>query len=168
MDQNATCYWNEQDIVFSIFKNIENLKVLTFFPSTGSYRPILTLGPVVASILLVSSILKISKEGKYSFSLCSVAKLCPTLWGPMDCSWAGSSVCGFLNTRILEWVAIPFSRRSSWPMDQTCVSRTAGRFFIAEPSGKPKHLINNSCCHYYNHHRHFLGHEGICSYLWLN
>ena len=80
MDQNAGYYWNEQDTVFSIFKNIENLKVLTFFPSTGSYRPILTLGPVVASILLVSSImLKISKEGTYSFSLCSVAKSCPTL-----------------------------------------------------------------------------------------
>ena len=80
MDQNARCCWNEQDIVFSVFKNIENLKVLTFFPSTGSYRPILTLGPVLASSLLVSSIiLKISKEGKCSFSLFSVAKSCPTL-----------------------------------------------------------------------------------------
>ena len=80
MYQNAGYYWNEQNTVFSIFKNIENLKVLTFFPSTGSYRPILTLGPVVASILLVSSIMvKFQRKGRYSFSLCSVAKSCPTL-----------------------------------------------------------------------------------------
>ena len=36
---------------------------------------------------------------------------------------------GFLQARILEWVAIPFSRGSSQPRDQTRVSRFAGRFF---------------------------------------
>ena len=39
-----------------------------------------------------------------------VAKLNPTLWDPMDCSLPGSSVHGILQPRILEWVAIPFSR----------------------------------------------------------
>ena len=34
----------------------------------------------------------------------------------------GSSVHGILQARILEWVAMPFSRGSSWPGDQTCVS----------------------------------------------
>ena len=33
----------------------------------------------------------------------------------MDCSVPGSSVCGILQAKILEWVVIPFSRRSSWP-----------------------------------------------------
>ena len=42
-----------------------------------------------------------------------VAQSCPTLWDPMDCSPRGSSVHGILQARILEWVAIPFSRRSS-------------------------------------------------------
>ena len=47
---------------------------------------------------------------------------CSTLWDPMDCNPPGSSDCRILQTRILEWVAIPSSRGSSWPRDQTCVS----------------------------------------------
>ena len=48
---------------------------------------------------------------------------------PMDFSLTASSVHGILQMRILEWVAIPFSRISSWPGDQTQVSCLAGRFF---------------------------------------
>ena len=40
---------------------------------------------------------------------------CPTLCDPMDCSWPGSSVHGILQGRILEWVAMPSPRGSSWP-----------------------------------------------------
>ena len=47
----------------------------------------------------------------------------------MDCSLPDSSVHGILQARILEWVAIPFSRRSSPLRDQTQVSCTADRFF---------------------------------------
>ena len=53
----------------------------------------------------------------------------PILCDPMDCSLLGSSVCGILQARILEWVAMPSSRGSSWPRDQTCVSCIAGGFF---------------------------------------
>ena len=56
-------------------------------------------------------------------------QLCPTLCDPLDCSPPGSSVHGILQARILEWVAIFFSRGSSWPRDQTQVSRIAGRLF---------------------------------------
>ena len=52
-----------------------------------------------------------------------------TLCHPMDCSWSGSSVHGISQARIVEWVAIPFSRGFSQPRDQTWVSSTAGRFF---------------------------------------
>ena len=55
----------------------------------------------------------------------------------MDCNLPGSSVYGFLQARILEWVAISFFKGSSQPRDQTCVSCIAGGFFIAEPLGKP-------------------------------
>ena len=48
---------------------------------------------------------------------------------PMDCSLPGSSVHGILQARILEWVAIPFSRGSSQPRDRTQVSCIAGGFF---------------------------------------
>ena len=47
----------------------------------------------------------------------------------MDCSPPGSSVHEIFQTRILEWVAISFSRGSSQPRDQTQVFCTAGRFF---------------------------------------
>ena len=47
----------------------------------------------------------------------------------MDNSLPGSSIHGILQVRILEWVAIPFSRGSSWPRDWTRVSYIAGRFF---------------------------------------
>ena len=53
-----------------------------------------------------------------------VAQSCPTLCHPMDCSLPGFSVHGILQARILEWVAIAFSRGSSQPRDQTWVSRT--------------------------------------------
>jgi len=46
-----------------------------------------------------------------------VAQSCPTLCDPMDCSLPGSSVHGILQARILEWVAIPFSRGSSQSKD---------------------------------------------------
>ena len=39
-----------------------------------------------------------------------VAQSYPTLCGPMDCNPPGSSVHGILQSRILDWVAIPFSR----------------------------------------------------------
>ena len=49
-------------------------------------------------------------------------QLCLTLCVPMDYSLPGSSVHGILQARILEWVAISFSRGSSQPRDQTCIS----------------------------------------------
>ena len=58
-----------------------------------------------------------------------VAQSCPTLCKPMDCRPPDSSVHGILFTRILEWVAIPFSRESSQPREKTQGSCIAGRFF---------------------------------------
>ena len=55
-----------------------------------------------------------------------VAQSCPTLWDPME-----DAVPGILQARILEWVAFPFSRRSSQPRDRTQVSRIAGGFFTS-------------------------------------
>ena len=63
------------------------------------------------------------------YCCCSVTKSCLTVCDPMDCSPPGSSVHGILQARILEWVAMPSSRRSSQPRDLTQVSHIAGRFF---------------------------------------
>ena len=64
-------------------------------------------------------------------SLCCAHFFCD----PMHCSPPGSSVHGILQARILEWVAIPFSRGSSRPRDQTRVCCIAGRLFTSEPPG---------------------------------
>ena len=58
-----------------------------------------------------------------------VTKSCLILCDPMDCSLSDSSVHGILQAKILEWVAISFSRRSSWPRDWTQASCIAGGFF---------------------------------------
>ena len=68
---------------------------------------------------------------------CLVTKLCLVLCNPMDCSLPGSSVHGISQTRILECVAISFSRGSSQPRHQTHISCIAGRLFTTEPPGKP-------------------------------
>ena len=59
----------------------------------------------------------------------SCVQLYLTLCDPLDCSPSGFSVHGMLQTRILEWAAIFFSRASYRPRDRTQVSCTAGRFF---------------------------------------
>ena len=55
-----------------------------------------------------------------------VAQSCPTLCDPKD-----YTVRGILQARILEWVAVPFSRGSSQPVDQIQVSHIAGGFFTS-------------------------------------
>ena len=72
--------------------------------------------------------------------VCSVTRSCSTLCDPKNCSPPRSSVYGILQARILEWVAISFSRLSSQSRDQTrvsCVSCIARGFFTTEPLGKP-------------------------------
>ena len=69
-----------------------------------------------------------------------VAQLYPNLRNNMGCSSPpGSSVHGILQARMLEWIAISFSRRIS--RDWTWVSCIAGRFFTTEPQGKPLKFI---------------------------
>ena len=66
------------------------------------------------------------------------AQLHPTLCYPVACSppAPGSSVHGLLQARILEWIAIFFSRGSSQPRNWTQVSRIAGRFFTSWTTGE--------------------------------
>ena len=66
-----------------------------------------------------------------------VAQLHLTFCNPMNCSPPGSTVHEILQARILEWIAIPFSRVFSQPRDQTEVSHSAGRFFTIWANRKP-------------------------------
>ena len=58
-----------------------------------------------------------------------VVQSCLAFCDPMECGLPGSSVHGILQARILEWVAIPFSRGSSQPRDRAQIFCLAGRFF---------------------------------------
>ena len=69
-------------------------------------------------------LMKVLKESESE-----VAWSCLTLCNPVDCGPPGSSVHGILQARILEWVAISFSRGSFWPRVQTQVSHIASRCF---------------------------------------
>ena len=65
-------------------------------------------------------------------------QLCPILCDPIDGSPLGSSVPRILQARILEWVAISFSRRSSQPRMETRSPALQADSLPAEPPGKPK------------------------------
>ena len=107
-----------------------------------------------------------------SFVYVSITQSCPTLCDLVDCSLPGSSVQGILQVRRLEWVAIPFSRGSSWPRDWTRVSRyNAADALPSEPPGNSTFL-----CPYPNPAHHpgptssHLPHEALlipCSLLIL-
>ena len=73
-----------------------------------------------------------------------VAQSCLTLCNPMACSPPGFSVHGILQARILEWIAIPFSRGTSQPRDWTLVSCITGRFVTIWPTGKSYFIFSIS------------------------
>ena len=98
--------------------------------------------------------------GWFPFVLCVLhlaSQLSPTLCDLMDCSPPGSSVHGILQARILEWVAMPSSRESSPPRDQTHISCTAGRFLTTEPMGNPSF----SSTEFFYFHKHILSFECV-------
>ena len=80
-----------------------------------------------------------------------VAQLCPTLCNPMDCSPPGSSFHGILQARILERVAISFSRRSSQPRYWTWVSCIASRFLTVWATGEAPGTISVHSVHWFFH-----------------
>ena len=65
------------------------------------------------------------------------AQSCPTLLDPMDCSPPGSSVHGILQARILEWVAISFSRGSSRPRIESVSPALQADSLLSIPQGRP-------------------------------
>ena len=88
-----------------------------------------------------------------------VAQLCPTLCDPMNCSLPGFSVHGIFQTRILEWVAISFSRGSSQPRDQIQISCIAGRLLTGWAMREVQKSESESCSVMYSLRPHGLVHE---------
>ena len=77
-----------------------------------------------------------------------VAQSCPTLCHPVDHSPPGSSVHGSLQARLLEWVAIPFSRGIFPSRDQTWSPTLEADTLPSEPQGKPLYMFNTLGIYY--------------------
>ena len=77
--------------------------------------------------------------------MCSVVS---NFCNPLECKPPISSVHGIFQGRILEWVTLSYSKGSSQPRDQTCVSCIAGGFFTAEPLGK-HHMLARLCSKFF-------------------
>ena len=99
-------------------------------------------------------------EGDYSQDLSfqeqepvlSVAQSCWTLFDLMGCSPPGFSVHGILQARILEWVAVPSSRGSLQPRDQTCISHSSfERGLFTTESSIQEALILTSALTFFHH-----------------
>ena len=90
------------------------------------------------------------RSGRLKSSL--VTQSCLTLFDPMDCSPPGSSIHGIFQARILEWVAVSFSRGSFPLRDRTRASCIAGRCFTvwatgeAWVSGSPSLMFHKALC----------------------
>ena len=98
-------------------------------PVTAGFLPIL-LTDVFPSIW--------SLTGTCTHVRCVASVVSDSLW-PVGCSPPGSSVCGVLQARMLEWVAMPFSRGSSQPRDETrlCLLQWQAGSIQLAPLGKP-------------------------------
>ena len=122
----------------SLLLNMLSRLVITFLPRNKSL--------FISWLQLPSVVILVTK----------VTQSCPTLCDPMDCSPPGSSVHGILQARVLEGVAISFSRGSSQPRDRTRVSCIPGRRFTLcaarEALGAPKNKVCHSlhCSSEYN------------------
>ena len=86
---------------------------------------------------------------KFHISCYLVANSCSTLCNPMDCSPPGSSVHGISQARILEWVAISFSRGLPDPRIEPVSPALAGRFFTIEQSVYLEVLMWCALAHYH-------------------
>ena len=112
----------------------------------GSLLPAMVHSPLVSLLLHVK------------VKLLSRVQLC----NPMDCNLPGSTIHGVFQARILEWVAISFSRRSSWPRDWTQVSRIVDRHFtVWATNSSLLNLPTSSCLSITNP-----DHEGSSKSIW--
>ena len=125
-------WWLLWVYLFCIYVHVYHILDFTYMQY---YMILVFILPTSVSMIMSRSI-PVAANGIISFFntmkvKVSVAQSClnwtgsqSTLCKHMDCSLPGSSVHGILQARILEWVAIPFSRRSSQARDRTQVSCT--------------------------------------------
>ena len=100
-------------------------------------NPLTLLVGMQTSIATMENSVEIPLKAGNRTPIAKSLQSCPTLCDPTDCSLSGSSIHGIFQARVLEWVAISFSRGSSRAQDQTTSPAVAGEFFTAEPWASP-------------------------------
>ena len=100
------------------------------WPVCDFFSSVLLKGRHVPNVILQKYFREWGMQCSSCMLKCELLSWCLTLCDSMNYSLSGSSIPGILHARILEWVAIPFSRGSSWPGDWIQVSCIASRFFI--------------------------------------
>ena len=137
LSNNDSLLPREAERDFSRVCSIALLLILFIFYHFSSFK--LAWKPWRKNFLLINSVFYNSKV---------VAQSCPTLCNPMDCRLPGSSVHGISQARVLEWVAISFSRGSSWPRYSTIVSCKIT--WEAELTGLPRNCHKKSKFYYHS------------------
>ena len=116
--------WLQERMEMRTFSSKNSFKNFSY----GNSLTVLRLGlSTFTDVACVQSLVGELKKEKRTSSVKLVALLCPTFCYPMDCSPPDTSVHRILQARILEWIAVPFSRGSSPPRDRTRVFCIAGR-----------------------------------------
>ena len=149
--------WAPPICMFRVFLILENAHLPFLFPVSTLHpnylETHLSLEAIYFAELSKSRMIFKGKRGEALLPLSSSSSLwatgmdeskgevtqsCWTLCNPMNCSLPGFFVHGIFQARILEWVAISFSRRSSCPRDWTWASRIVGRrFYRLRHQGSP-------------------------------
>ena len=117
----------KSNLCFSFVVHAFNVISKNLLPNPRTWRFITLFSSKIFKVL--AHVFRSLVHFELIFYESEVAQSCPTLCNPVDCSPSGSSAHGILQARILKWVAISFSRGSSWPRDRTQVSCIAGRRF---------------------------------------
>ena len=118
---------------FTIWATREVVTVIYFYPTVCS----LLLSQLFCSLemkICFSTWASYPSFGKWKSEI-EIAQSCLILCDPVDFSLPGSSVHGIFQAKVLEWVAISFSRGSSWPRDRTQISHIVGRCLLSELPG---------------------------------
>ena len=111
--------WGEEVLEF------RDLTDVNFWPSLCSFMGLELISALIV-LLKISDLIALPYTILVMYLIILVSCSVMSNWEPMDCSLPGSPVNGILQARILDRVAIPFSRGSSLPRNWTQVSWTAG------------------------------------------
>ena len=117
--------WNYNTVMQHVITRGNGWKEYRVSFLTTAYEPTI----ISNKWFLKKNLITLKKKQWLSEWVSEVAQSCPTLCDPMDSSLSGASVHGIFQARVLQWIAISFSRGSSGLRNRTRVSRIAGRRF---------------------------------------